>query len=565
MNSLTGDLNKKQSLTGKLSNGRGLDGKDGNDGKSAYEYAVEGGYTGTEEEFAKELVNKADRIVVTSEGSPIVQTDTSESGFEGLRVFGKSEQVQGVILGNNLCSVESIANELIKLDTVIPAGTYFFSCVGGNSILSFRNSTGLIGVGGSIALSQGVENKTTMTLTEDAYYLYKMGDVTATNIMVSVEDLPYEPYTKITTPNPSNQSPITSAGDSGSIEVGVYGKNRIDLSKGIGETLTEYDGIWTLTRTSASVGTVLIPVDIPANTSFTISTILLDHTVSENCLKFYFTDDKGKQLYAGLYTNLLQRTYTHDARIVGMRFYVESNESVGAYWRFKEFQIELGSSASEYEAPKTKQSLIIPTPNGLPAIEVTDPTLATYMDADGVMWCADEIDYKNRKYVQRIGKKVFDGSDDEVWYTWGSGFAVYILDAKIYSGAEVANALCSHAIVCEYDRAYAETKGFGGGSLNGKSLWVFNFGLNTQDEWIAFLQENPITVQYILAEPIETDLTAEEIEAYNELHANYPTTTIMNDAGCHMEVGYVADTKNYIDGKFKELQVALANTNAQLL
>lgn len=32
--------------------GNGLDGKDGADGKSAYEYAVEGGYTGTEEEFS---------------------------------------------------------------------------------------------------------------------------------------------------------------------------------------------------------------------------------------------------------------------------------------------------------------------------------------------------------------------------------------------------------------------------------------------------------------------------------------------------------------------------------
>ena len=33
--------------------GNGADGKDGADGKSAYEYAVEGGYTGTETEFAQ--------------------------------------------------------------------------------------------------------------------------------------------------------------------------------------------------------------------------------------------------------------------------------------------------------------------------------------------------------------------------------------------------------------------------------------------------------------------------------------------------------------------------------
>lgn len=33
-------------------------GKDGTDGKSAYQYATDGGYTGTEEEFAKKLAKE---------------------------------------------------------------------------------------------------------------------------------------------------------------------------------------------------------------------------------------------------------------------------------------------------------------------------------------------------------------------------------------------------------------------------------------------------------------------------------------------------------------------------
>lgn len=35
----------------------GKDGKDGKDGKSAYEYAKDGGYTGTEEDFAEKLAS----------------------------------------------------------------------------------------------------------------------------------------------------------------------------------------------------------------------------------------------------------------------------------------------------------------------------------------------------------------------------------------------------------------------------------------------------------------------------------------------------------------------------
>lgn len=67
------------------------------------------------------------------------------------------------------------------------------------------------------------------------------------------------------------------------------------------------------------------------------------------------------------------------------------------------------------------------------------------------------------------------------------------------------------------------------------------------------------TVYHILAEPIETDLTEEEMSQYNTLRMNYPSTTIINDADAHMEVEYVADTKLYVDNKFNELAVALVS------
>jgi hypothetical protein len=93
--------------------------------------------------------------------------------------------------------------------------------------------------------------------------------------------------------------------------------------------------------------------------------------------------------------------------------------------------------------------------------------------------------------------------------------------------------------------------------------WSFNSG--TTKDWClminvgkfeseadakAFLNENPITFQYILATPIETDLTAEEIEAYRALTSNYPTTTILNDENAHMEAVLVADTKNHIEQNY---------------
>lgn len=73
------------------------------------------------------------------------------------------------------------------------------------------------------------------------------------------------------------------------------------------------------------------------------------------------------------------------------------------------------------------------------------------------------------------------------------------------------------------------------------------------------------TVYYVLATPIERDLTPEELAAYSSLHTNYPTTVITNDAGAHMEVSYVADTKAYINKKFEELNQAIVKTQIALL
>ncbi len=75
---------------------------------------------------------------------------------------------------------------------------------------------------------------------------------------------------------------------------------------------------------------------------------------------------------------------------------------------------------------------------------------------------------------------------------------------------------------------------------------------------------NGATVLYELPEPIETPIPAEEMAQYAALHTNKPNTTIFNDAGAHMEVEYVADTKMYIDNKFTELQNAILATGANV-
>ena len=65
----------------------------------------------------------------------------------------------------------------------------------------------------------------------------------------------------------------------------------------------------------------------------------------------------------------------------------------------------------------------------------------------------------------------------------------------------------------------------------GKSdvFWIVpyeNDGNITSDDINAWLVEHPMDIMYPLAEPIETDLTLEENEAFKALVTNYPVTNI---------------------------------------
>ena len=97
-----------------------------------------------------------------------------------------------------------------------------------------------------------------------------------------------------------------------------------------------------------------------------------------------------------------------------------------------------------------------------------------YTDSNGQLWICDEVDFARGVYVQRIGT----------------------IDS--YAGEAVTE-------------PYLSTTG----------------ALSTGAK-----------VLYVLATPIETQIREDELAAYAALHTNKPNTTIYNDAGAHMDVGY---------------------------
>ena len=227
------------------------------------------------------------------------------------------------------------------------------------------------------------------------------------------------------------------------------------------------------------------------------------------------------------------------------------------------------------------QSLTLATPNGLPGIPVTKD--GNYTDADGQQWVCDEIDLERGKYVQRVAEKEVSEITWSGAGAWGNtddyktlAFYAYIDGSNINEDWDAVKnyGICNYATI---------TSNVFNNSIIGFTLgdyiafrvlrsllpdWDENNPSN--DPWVNWLKArkeagNPVIVRYALKTPIERDLTPEEIAAYKALRTYGPTTVITNDAGAGMEVTYVADTKAYIDKKFKELNQAIVNTQIALL
>ena len=210
-------------------------------------------------------------------------------------------------------------------------------------------------------------------------------------------------------------------------------------------------------------------------------------------------------------------------------------QAVGNYVRMYDIQAEEGSTATSYEPYKTPQSVHLSTPNGLAGLKVSNG--GNYTDASGQQWICDGVVRNERgtgKRIQRIGKsKVGDHSLSLTTASNGNkALVISNIPNKIDS---VRGALFSMAQV-------PKIVGSDGVQTGSAYENATNFVIvGTPDDTLLSLATKYGNCEflYVLAEPVETDLSTEEIAALSALHTYYPTTTISNDAGCDMTAAYV--------------------------
>lgn len=338
----------------------------------------------------------------------------------------------------------------------------------------------------------------------------------------------YGRTTQDRTPTPDNPVELVSVGDGGSVVVTIAGKNLYDASLYPlvdGMEISSSDGTVYATSTTRWCATEKY---IPVSKSLIGKSIVKSDSAT---LCFY---DNNKIFLRSFSTG----TYP---------FIVPENS---AYYRFDMLvenkntaQIALASTQTDYE-PYTAQTIPISTPNGLPGIPVTSG--GNYTDADGQQWICDEKDYSRGIYVKRVTKVMFDGSGNIVlnrntqYPSTNVRFDLVrkdVLNIAKQSGTSYQTILSNYSVAA--------------GNANSTGVWINNEHdyfegrismpssiASTVEEFSELLVNTPIVFIVQLATPIETPIPEDELAAYAALHTNAPNTTVYNDAGAHMDVGY---------------------------
>lgn len=348
--------------------------------------------------------------------------------------------------------------------------------------------------------------------------------------------LPWEPYTG-GKPSPSPEYPqgIESAGDVGEIALNVLGKNLIPF-KEIPKSTS--NGITITTKSNGIVhfkGTATADYDSPTLSLQGVSlpkgryliflhhnTIMLQIVVKKMAgniiwyANIAIIEDGDELLYC-YFTILKGATVNEDAYVY--------------------MQMDNGGtlSKSDFEPYKPAQKLIIPTSGGLPGIPVSSG--GNYTDEKGQQWVCDEVDFKKGVYVQRVAKEIPKTSfnvketvDVEGRYSFTSAFK------NIYKNGS-NKCLISHGIYGSWGikkNTWAITS----------TAFIYSPAERTTVDKIKekilplINSDNPLTFLGQLETPIEIPLTTDQLAKYKALKTYSPTTTVINDAGAGMSVGY---------------------------
>ena len=530
------------------------------------------GYIGASPGVLYHMGGTGEQTVVT--GNPALLEGGKGNRFTSLTLHGKSSQknttgaqlislndsygvttINGVTktpIGISAWELEGISKENAlfypyssQTFLSLSKGDYVFS-VFGTSKAKARYT--IVGGGSSGYIQTGQSQK--ISIQEDAKltfnFLVENGVKSNGILMIMLNSgstsLPWEPYTGgAPSPSPSYPQEIESAGQDGEIgiEVGNNGYiqkgtyfldvRQFPLKKGytyyikgekiIGNdincfVLNEYNKNFKNSAELFNYGYTTKKLTIPNSTGI----------VDEECRMPMRYDKDG---------------YTFTVKAEGLYLYQAVNEPAK---NTDEFYV--GYTPNIVNEEYKKQTLIVPTPNGLPGIPVSSG--GNYTDEKGQQWVADEIDLARGERVKWIGEYEFTGKENVA--DFGLRPRVRIVSITMpdayrdagnhgYLKAVMSNKYKQDS----FSNLTNNINLIARGQQNNICISIpvdigiedFKTDLSNQ-----YASGRPVKVFYKLATPIRTPLPPETIAAYKTLRTYSPTTTVINYAGAGMRAGY---------------------------
>lgn len=340
----------------------------------------------------------------------------------------------------------------------------------------------------------------------------------------------YGKSTQDGTPTPDAPVPIVSAGDSGSVAVKVTGKNLLHLTDGSkafrGVTIAAKDGLISISGTATETGYAVLDI----SPFITPGVLILSSSIKSPVAALV------SQTWDGiLFQNAAAKMSDTATRLV---FTVDQGQTYNL--TNVKLQLELGTTATAY-SPYREQLLTLPTPNGLPGIPVTSG--GNYTDSAGQQWVCDEVDLTRGVRVQRVN-------------------AVDLSTCKITGTTELAVTKRLSIMLPIRGRDYKTE------ALCNKLQFLVSFSDDTPHFYVdtsnaqVFIpigaknpEEGEYILFYVLATPIETPLTSDELASYKALVAYGPDTVVQAGDGAGIKLDYQRDVNLVV----KNLEDAIAS------
>lgn len=541
---------------------------------------------------------KAGAIINSARGERIAVGDSAGAFFEGMKLYGKSEQVQ--TKGYQLFDASKIPTKSIGGATITNNGDGSFTIGGSGNLtgniliqyaltneeakklfkagrvtlkgdktspfiyLKFKNAAGTIKELQTI----GEDSARYLDLTSEHINsegfqasLGIYGNSGSAIVPGTVKPMVYQDGDGTwesfsdgkASPSMEYKQDPESVGDGGNIELGVFGKNLCPIS-----SMTD--------RKDNSSGSIYL-TDMPICEKYTLScnvtkyqddtrtntriTIVLRYSDGTN-KEFRSSNDADNSERDGVKRfKTVTATLDKHKKLIGIIIRaLDYSVYEGTLHAIAEnIQLECGSEATDFVPYQDLRSTQFSTPNGLLGLPVDSG--GNYTDSNGQQWVCDEMDFGRGKHVQRVKKAVFNGSED--WNLESisqKGFANFYV--RNLSGIRTYSNVLSNQFKNQ-TTVISETTEEGIANLSTLYVRVDKTKADNANKFKEFLKTNNLEICYQLATPIETDIPEETMTAYRNLCTNYPSTVIQNDSGAGMEVEYVADTKQFILDQIKAL------------